>query len=184
MRRWLTAIPILCLLAWWGLGASPPEQPADEPRFTASNELIRPEGYREWILVGASLGMSYSDKPAREPRFHNIYLHPRAYQEYKRSGRFPERTILAMEVLSAGSQASINRQGQFADRFLGVEAAVKDSSRFPEGWAYFDFTRRGKEPAPGAATAPAFRKEACWECHNQHAQTDNVFTQFYPVLRR
>ena len=94
---------------------------------------------------------------------------------------FPEGTILAMEVLTPGSQSSINRHGQFEDRFVGVEAAVKDSSRFPEGWAYFNFIRRGQ---PAAPTAKAFPKEACWECHNKHGQVDNVFTQFYPVLRR
>jgi hypothetical protein len=154
---------------------------AGEPRFTAQKELVRPEGYREWIFVGASLGMSYNENAPKEPTFHNVYINPRAYREFLRTGRFPEGTILAMEVLTPGSQSSINRHGQFEDRFVGVEAAVKDSSRFPEGWAYFNFIRRGQPPAP---TAKAFPKEACWECHNKHGQVDNVFTQFYPVLRR
>ncbi len=181
MHRWGLAVTALCLLAWAGVRAAAPEQGPEEPRFTSQNELLRPENYREWIFAGASLGMSYSDKPRERPTFHNVYLHPRAYQEYKRSGRFPERTILAMEVLTPGSQASINRQGQFEDRSLGVEAAVKDSSRFPEGWAYFNFIGPGGRALP---TAKAFAKEACWNCHQEHGQTDNVFTQFYPVLRR
>ena len=150
------------------------------PRFTVKNELLRPEGYREWVFVGASLGMSYSENPNKQATFHNVYIHPRAYREFKQTGRFPERTILAMEVLAPGSQSSINRQGQFEDRFIGVEATVKDSSRFPEGWAYFNFIRSGQDPAP---TAKAFPKEACWNCHHEHGETDNVFTQFYPVLR-
>ena len=83
-----------------------------------------------------------------------------------------------MEVYSAGSRASINRQGRFSDGFLRVEAAVKDSGRFPEGWAYFDFGG----PMP-REQAKAFPKERCWSCHNEHAATDNVFTQFYPLLR-
>jgi hypothetical protein len=178
MRQWLSVAVVLCLAAWVALEASPPG--ADEPRFTPQNELIRPEGYREWIFIGASLGMSYEQGRAREQRFHNLYLHPRAYQEYKQTGRFPEKTLIVMEVASAGSQASINRQGQFEDRFVGVEAAVKDSSRFPESWAYFNFTRPGQSLAPSAR---AFPKEACWDCHRQHGATDNVFTQFYPVLR-
>ncbi len=178
---WL-ALPAM-LLAWTALRVL--AQPGDgEPRFNAQNELLRPEGYREWIFVGASLGMSYDAEPARRPTFHNVYLHPRAYQEYRKTGRFPERTILAMEVLTPASQSSINRQGNFADRPVALEAAVKDSSRFPEGWAYFDFAQMGKAAFPGAATAKAFPKEACWSCHKEHAGTDNVFTQFYPVLRR
>jgi hypothetical protein len=180
MKPWLGLMGCLAVLAWAALVASPAEPP-DEPRFTAENELIRPEGYREWIFVGASLGMSYNEKVPKQPTFHNVYLHPRAYREFVRTGKFPERTILAMEVLTPGSQASINRQGQFEDRSLGVEAAVKDPSRFAEGWAYFNFIRPGQLPA---LTAKAFPKEACWDCHHKHGETDNVFTQFYPVLRR
>lgn len=181
MRRWMWSIGIISLLAWAVVEASPPESAGEEPRFTARKELIRPEGYREWVFIGASLGLSYNEGTPKEPRFHNLYLHPKAYREYRRSGRFPEKTILVMEVLTPASQVSINRQGQFEDRSLGIEAAVKDTSRFPEGWAYFSFIRPGQ---PEPANAPAFPKEACWDCHRAHGETDNVFTQFYPVLRR
>ena len=85
-----------------------------------------------------------------------------------------------MEVYSAGTHASINRQGSFADRFLRLEVAVKDSARFSEGWAYFDFGGPAGEVKPKST---AFAKERCWACHNEHAATDNVFTQFYGVLR-
>ncbi|HYM11467.1 MAG TPA: cytochrome P460 family protein [Bryobacterales bacterium] len=178
--RPLAALLVLCLLAWAGVRPAPAGA-GDEPRFTPQKELVRPEGHREWIFIGATLGMSYSeDAPTHEPTFHNLYLKPAAYQEYKRTGRFPEKTIIVMETLSAGSQASINRQGHFEDRPVGLEAAVKDSSRFPEGWAYFNFTQGDGL----AATARAFPKQLCWDCHHQHGATDNVFTQFYPVLRR
>jgi hypothetical protein len=180
MKRWTVLVIVLSLAAWAALVASPAEAP-DEPRFNAQNELLRPEGYREWIFVGSSLGMSYNENAPKQPTFHNVYLHPRAYREYKKTGKFPERTILAMEILTPASQSSINRHGQFQDRALGVEAAVKDSSRFPEGWAYFNFIRPNQPPAD---TAKAFPKEACWNCHHEHGQTDNVFAQFYPVLRR
>ena len=153
-----------------------------EPRFTAKNELIRPEGYREWVFVGASLGMSYDEETGKpkHPKFHNVYIHPDAYQHFKKTGGFAERTILAMEVFTAGSQDSINRQGSFEDRSVGREAAVKDSSRFQESWAYFSFT---ESEGKFAATAAAFPKDRCWSCHNEHAANGNVFTQFYPVLR-
>ena len=157
-------------------------QSSPEPRFTPNNELVCPEGYREWIFVGASLAMSYDEDTGKQkhPKFHNIYIHPGAYQHFKKTGGFPERTILAMEVFTAGSQASINRQGNFEDEPVGLEAAVKDSSRFEESWAYFSFTEpEGKI----AATAAAFPKDRCWSCHNEHAANDNVFTQFYPILR-
>ena len=84
--------------------------------------------------------------------------------------------MLILETLTSASQVSINRDGHFEDRFEGLSAAVKDSRRFKEGWAYFTFP-------PGSSKAAAFPKERCWSCHNRHAARDNVFLQFYPVLR-
>ena len=159
-----------------------PGASAEEPRFTENKELVRPQGYREWVFVGSSLGMSYQEgQPKREPKFHNIYLKPAAYQHFQKTGGFPEGPILVMDGADAASQSSINRHGQFQDRFIGIEAAVKDSTRFPEKWAYFSFI--GEDGAP-KKTAKAFPQDACWSCHNEHGATDNVFTQFYPVLRQ
>ena len=173
----LLAVAALCVLPCGSLRAADPL-----PQFNAQNELIRPEGYREWIFAGASLAMGYNEgaKPPENPKFHNIYIQPFAYRQYKKSGKFPEGTILMMEVLSAGSHASINRQGHFEDKVSGVEAAVKDSKHIPEGWGYFSFDGGDGKIAP---TAKAFPKERCWSCHNEHGASDNVFTQFYPVLR-
>ena len=46
----LLALSALCLLSGGPLRAADPK-----PEFNANNELVRPEGYREWIFVGASL---------------------------------------------------------------------------------------------------------------------------------
>ena len=149
----------------------------DEPRFNGKNELFRPEGYRRWVFVGSSLAMTYREEGDGGARsFHNVYIHPKAMDEFEKTGKFPENTILILEILSAASQESINRDGHFEDRFLSLSAAVKNSSRFPEGWAYFGFQA-------GKPTAAAFPKENCWSCHKQHGARDNVFLQFYPVLR-
>src|SRR5712692_4240733 len=89
-----------------------------EPRFAAGNQLIRPEGYREWIFVGSNLGMGYSEgQSGKTVTFHNIYVQPEAYRHFVATGAFPDKTILVMEKVSAGTNASINRQGQFEDRF-------------------------------------------------------------------
>ncbi len=88
--------------------------------------------------------------------------------------------MLVMEVISSGANASINKQGRFEDKFVGIETAVKDEAKVPEKWAYYNFiTQDGK----GRPQAKAFAKEACFSCHQQHAETDNVFVEFYAVLR-
>jgi len=153
---------------------------AEQPRFDDQNRLLTPEGYREWPLVGASLGMSYNEPEVSKAKqeFHHVYLNPEAYRDYRETGKFPETTMLVMEVYAPKGRSSINRQGQFADKLLRVEAAVKDSSRFEESWAYFDFG-----PPKLKAASEAFPAKSCWACHNEHAATDNVFTQFYGPLR-
>ncbi len=173
--RLMSALVAAVLLA----GAGP--RPA-EPRFTAQNELLRPEGYREWLFVGSGLGMGYTEEEVgyNIPHFTNIYLQPEAYRQFAATGNFPDKTVLVMEVVSAGSKSSINQRGQFEDRFLGIQAAVKDEKRFKEKWAYFTFIGPGGE---ALAKAKPFPKEACWTCHHEHGAVDNVFVQFYPVLR-
>ena len=59
--------------------------------------------------------------------------------------------------------------------------AVKDKARVPEGWAYYAFG----SPTNGglrAASSPN-PKTSCYDCHSQHAAKDNVFTQFYGLLK-
>jgi hypothetical protein len=152
-----------------------------QPRLEDGNQLVRPEGYREWMFVGSNLNMGYSEGPApAESRFHNIYIQPEAYRQYAATGKFPDKTVLVMEVIAAGTNASINKKGQFEDRPLGIEVSLKDEKRFDGKWAYFNFIGSGGK---ALAQAKPFPKEACWNCHNQHAAADNVFVQFYPVLR-
>lgn len=150
------------------------------PGYGDGKKLRRPEGYRHWMFVGANLGMGYSDAPRSEPAFHNIYIQPQAYAHYAKSGEFPDGTMLVMEVLTAGTNQSINRQGHFEDRLLGVEVAVKDSAKFPEKWAYFNFIGSDGKALGEATPLP---QDACWKCHHRHGAKDNVFVQFYPVLR-
>ncbi len=152
-----------------------------QPRYVNGNHLVRPEGYREWVFIGATLGMGYTEgQPTRDPVFHNLYIQPEAYRQFVATGAFVDKTMVVMEVVRPGTNASINKRGQFQDRFLGIEVALKDVEKFPDKWAYFDFIGKGPQPL---ASSRAFPKDACWNCHNSHGAVDNVFVQFYPVLR-
>jgi Cytochrome P460 len=172
---------LLITLLAGALAMAPDANPA-APQFVAGNQLVRPEGYHEWVFAGSSLGMSYQKNSSYndQPEFHNVYISPGAYREFRSTGRFPEGTVMVLEILAAGGNSSINKAGKFEDKILGIEASVKDSKRFPEKWAYFSFF--GPKGAPLAQAKP-FPKDDCWSCHNQHGEVDNVFVQFYPVLR-
>jgi len=80
---------------------------------------------------------------------------------------------------------SVGRESEGAGRSHGQSpallASVKDSARFAGGWGFFDFTG----PA-GRTTSKALAlldSSGCRSCHRQEAETDHVFTQFYPGLR-
>jgi hypothetical protein len=151
-------------------------------KFNEGGELMRPEGYRQWIYVGAPLTPNDMNKgKAPFPEFHSVYIDPESYKEYEKSGKFRDGTILVKELVSVGSKGAASGNGYFMGEFVGLEATVKDSKRFkdePGYWAYFSFT----EPK-GAKTAKAFPASACNGCHDGAAAEDWVFTQYYPVLR-
>jgi hypothetical protein len=125
--------------------------------FDGSNALLRPDGYREWVLVGHSAGVEHQ---AHES-LHKVYIDPVAFRSFALTRRFPEGTVIILETAESGS--------------LSLEASVKDSSRFEGGWGYF------KEPAIRARSLS--EANGCRSCHQNHAETDHVFTQFYPALR-
>lgn len=160
------------------------------PVFQGKNTLMRPANFREWVFVGSSRGLSYAANPPAENQassgmgemYHNVYIKPDSYREFSKTGKFPEGTVLAMEMASSETKREPGLQGSYEKELIGLEVAVKDSSRFEGGWAYYSFSdRAGSSYKNSAEPFPA--SAGCVSCHKQHAETDNVFTQFYPVLR-
>ncbi len=152
--------------------------------FEGQDTLLRPENYREWVFVGSSTGLNYSPNPAPSSStagtdFKNVYINPSSYREFTKTGTFPEGTVMILEIAQAANKNEPGLQGAFASKYIALEASVKDSKRFPGGWAYFGFTDR--EGKLKDKTKP-FPDSACLSCHQQKAATDRVFTQFYPVL--
>ena len=159
-------------------------KPADVPyRFDAAGELIRPEGYREWVYVGTPLtpnDMNRGNAPF--PEFHAVYIDPDSYDHWKKTGAFRDGTILMKELITVGVKKASSGKGYFMGDFIGLEATIKSKERFPDepgNWAYFSF---GHE-LPLAKAATAFPSTDCNSCHEDNANDDWVFTQFYPVLR-
>ena len=75
------------------------------------------------------------------------------------------------------SKGSINQQGRFQGDLIGIEAEVKDESRFPEKWGFFAFNGSAKS----AKSLPSSTTD-CQSRHSQNGAVDNTFVQFYPTL--
>jgi hypothetical protein len=155
-----------------------------KPSYNDKGEMIRPDiSYREWVYVGTPLTPnSLNNGNAPFPEFHNVYIHPSDFDHYKRTGQFPDGTVMVKELVLVGSTAAVSGNGFFMGEFAGLETTVKDSQRFPDepgNWAYFSFGHS----YPLADSAVAFPAPACNACHAASAADDFVFTQYYPVLR-
>jgi hypothetical protein len=151
------------------------DTPSTMPQYTGDNQLLRPENYREWIFLSSGLGMSYSAEPGDHQMFTNVFVPQWAYHEFLKSGKWPEKTMFVVEERGSQTKGSINKIGHFQTDSMGFGVEVKDS-RFADKWAYFNFGDETK-------SASANPKQACWQCHEDHAAVEHSFVQFYPTLK-
>lgn len=161
-----------------------PMPQGDGPRYATGNALVRPTDYREWTFLASGLGMTYEPAPGAQSSapqlFSNVFVNPSSYRSFMQTGRWPDKTTFILEFRASSSEASINKAGRFQTNLAFLEAEVKDS-RFPDGWAFFNFGPAGSmrdaaEPLAGKAVA------GCVECHTKHTAVERTFVQFYPTL--
>jgi hypothetical protein len=180
------------------LAADEPHPVATRPTYTEKGLLEVPMQFRSWVFVGADLSPQYKSEAPESPElkrqdpqgkpidaFHTVYINPEAYQAYRKTGEFPDPTILMMEVFKAEEKDSggVLASGKFQGKRIGLSAAVKDTKRPGGGvpWAYYSF-KLDKDSNP-IHPAKAFPDVDCYDCHLKHASKDNVWVQFYPLLR-
>lgn len=162
--------------------AAPTKTKLAGAKFSADGKLQRPVDYRNWRFVSAGLGMSYG--PAAQAAaltghvmFDNVFVQPEAYDAFLRDRAWPEGTMFVLELRGSETQRPPNNRGYLQTGLHGIEVSVKDSARFKNRWAYFDF---GME----AASATPMPESACFACHKAHAAIDMTFVQFYPTLQQ
>jgi cytochrome P460 len=164
--------------------AGPVEAGRGAATYSGKGELQMPKNYRQWVFVGAPVTPNdMNNGKAAFPEFHHVYIDPASFAAWKKTGKFPNGTVLVKELAGVGAKSSASGNGYFAGEFIGVAAAVKDAKRFakePGNWGYFSFMG---DDGKALASAKAQPTAACNVCHQQNAAEDWVFTQHYPVLR-
>lgn len=149
------------------------------PAYTADGKLILPADYRGWIYLSSGLGMSYNPKAmaSPDPMFDNTFVNPESWRAFQKTGTWPDKTVIVLEVRGSSDKGSINQRGHFqSGAAQGMEVHVKDTARFKGGWAFFSFD---DSPAP-AEKIP--EDKSCYGCHSAHGAVDTTFVQFYPTL--
>jgi hypothetical protein len=173
-------VAVSCLVA---LGAVAPQmQPSaedlkqDGPAYTSSGDLKMPD-YRRWIFLTSGIDMNY--QPIKSPPghsiFQNVFVNPRSYEEFLKTGTWPDKTEFMLEIRAADLPISINKNGQTqAKKVIAQEVHVKDA-RLEGGWAFFNME-------PSGTGKLISRPADCYQCHEAHAAVDTTFVQFYPTL--
>jgi hypothetical protein len=147
------------------------------PEFARDGQLKLPDNYREWVYVSTGFDMSYNPTlQMGHHMFDNVFVNSEAYKTFVKTGTWPDKTIFVLEARGAIDKGSINEKGSYqSDDLMGLEAHVKDESRFAGKWAFFRF---GNEKSAQMIPASA----DCYSCHAKNAAVDTTFVQFYPTL--
>jgi hypothetical protein len=177
-RNFIQRLVVALALLPWTLADAQMIAAGNAPVYTDRGELVPPSRYREWIYLSTGMNMSYLKraKGMSHDMFSNVFVNPEAYHEFLRTGTWPDKTMLVLEVRGATNKGSINQKGFYQNgEIMGLEVHVKDTARFHGGWAFFGDSD-GK-PAPQVPYTAD-----CYACHREHAAVDTTFVQFYPTL--
>ncbi len=183
MRR-LYLITILTFIACLGVVSLAEDIGSDSVNaaaFDDQDNLILPGDIDEWVFLGSSLGMGYSqaefdsDSPGM---FQIARMEPNAYRAFRETGEFVDGTMIALHFFGSENKISINRAGFVMGGQHFMEIHYKDSKRFPDGFNFYTFQN------DDAVAAEMPLPNECVSCHKKDGAYDGVFVQFYPVIHQ
>lgn len=173
------SLAIISLVLLAGATALTVAAPGGAPQYDTTGRMLFPADYRDWVFLSSGLNMSYSADPAMADHdmFGNTFVPAAAHAAFKKTGVWPDKTVIMLENRGGTGKGSINKRGLFqTGDYMGAEAHVKDTARFKGGWGFFAFN------VAGAPASEIPHSVACYSCHEQHAAADTTFVQFYPTL--
>lgn len=132
----------------------------------SNKELLLPSNYRNWVVLAptaAGLPTQTHKNVASK-----LYVEPASYEQFAKTGLWPNKTVIVMELLT-GKAATKGECG-----VMGLEAAVKDETGFPDPWSYYGIVYSHEKAEPKMAQV------GCVDCENP---MDAVLTMAFPTLR-
>ena len=120
----------------------------------------------------------YSDAGVATRAFHQVFITPGGLRRVRRTGAFPEGTMLALEIADAWIQRAAGAERSIRGSTPGARSGGEGSPAVAGRLGVLRLRRRH-------ATRPVrrSRRPRAASCHREHAPPINVFTQFYPRLR-
>jgi len=152
VKRTLQLGALVLLTGFTGLG------------IQAADPVPYPVDFRNWTFVK-------SGSSAARGGVHHIFANEKAMEGYK-SGKFPEGSMIAFDVISTTDIAGLPMDGP---RAL-VDVMVKDGAKYAQagGWGFEEFV--GDSHTNRALDAA--RQQACFACHMSQKDHDYVFSKW------
>jgi len=174
---------MICLVFAAGLGvtsiAGDTGPDAVDVAIFEDDKLVLPGDIDEWVFLGSSLGMGYSQsefEPGNPGMFQIARMEPNAYKAFRETGRFVDGTMIALHFFGSQNKILINRAGFVMGDQHFMEIHYKDSKRFPDGFNFYTFQN------DDAVAEEMPLPNECVTCHKKDGAYDGVFVQFYPVI--
>lgn len=153
------------------------------PYVDARGGISLPKDYRgKWTHLG-SWAVPMEKAPGRG--FHDVYTQPESVEGYKKTGRFPDGTVLVKEIRKINSGQMTTGQaywdGDIVQWFVMVKdqtGRFKDNPNWGNGWGWALF--KADDPKKNVSTS--FQKD-CIGCHVPAQKTDWIYIQGYPTLK-
>ncbi|MBR0750179.1 cytochrome P460 family protein [Bradyrhizobium japonicum] len=156
---------------------------AQEQLVDATGNMHIPKNYRATYEFLGSWSVA-GDKGAKE--MHVVYASPGSVAAYRTTGKFSDGSILVKEVYDAATSDMTTGTVSHQDLLKGWFMMVKDSKNshpdnklWGNGWAWSWFDANN----PVKTTSTDFRSN-CLGCHIPAKETDWIYVQGYPVLKK
>ena len=175
----MTTVILLSGLAVMSLAQETGTHAVHAATFDDDGQLNRPGNIDEWIFLGSSLGMGYSQEnfdPDSPGMFQIVRMEPQAYRAFRKTRKFVDGTMFSLHFFGSQNEVSINRAGFVMGDLHFMEIHYKDSERFPNGFNFYTFDNDQKS----AEAMP--QPNECVTCHTKDGAYDGVFVQFYPTI--
>lgn len=145
--------------------------------------LPEPHEFRKWQFAGSSvIPNDKNNNKAVFPGSHHVFIDPDAHKHRQEKGFFPDGTIIVMEVSHLRYGEGESGFGYFNTGGQDILVQIKDRRVFSgKGWSYYVFYDKDIKAGKKVASPADGR---CQSCHQAGAEDDEVFSQYYPVLRK
>jgi hypothetical protein len=144
-----------------------------------------PVDYRTSYQMLGSWAVAADSGPGSK-QLHVVYASPGTIAAYRKTGHFPDGTVLVKEVYKTNTNPMTTGTVSSAGTLSGWFVMVRDDvGRFPEnklwgdgwGWSWFDAAD------PKKTTSTDYKKD-CQGCHIPAQASDWIYTTGYPPLGR